>query len=69
MTYRFGAFEFDATTNLLRRNGRETPLEPQPARALAQLLQHADQVVSKEDLRRAVWGEDTHVDFDRGLAY
>jgi DNA-binding winged helix-turn-helix (wHTH) protein/TolB-like protein len=69
MTYRFGAFEFDASTNLLRRNGRTTPLEPQPARALALLLARAGEVVSKDDLRRAVWGEDTHVDFDRGLAY
>ena len=69
MSYRFGAFEFDATANLLRKNGRTTPLEPQPARALALLLTRADEVVSKEDLRRAVWGDDTHVDFDRGLAY
>jgi DNA-binding winged helix-turn-helix (wHTH) protein/TolB-like protein len=69
MTYRFGAFEFDATANLLRKNGRTTPLEPQPARALALLLTRADEVVSKDDLRRAVWGDDTHVDFDRGLAY
>jgi DNA-binding winged helix-turn-helix (wHTH) protein/TolB-like protein len=69
MTYRFGAYEFDATANLLRKNGRATPLEPQPARALALLLARADDVVSKEDLRRAVWGDDTHVDFDRGLAY
>jgi DNA-binding winged helix-turn-helix (wHTH) protein/TolB-like protein len=69
MTYRFGAFEFDATANLLRRNGRTTPLEPQPARALAFLLTRADEVVSKEQMRRAIWGDDTHVDFDRGLAY
>jgi DNA-binding winged helix-turn-helix (wHTH) protein/TolB-like protein len=69
MTYRFGAYEFDATANLLRKNGRAMPLEPQPARALALLLSRADEVVSKEDLRQAIWGGDTHVDFDRGLAY
>ena len=44
-------------------------LEPQPARALGLLLSRADDVVSREDLREAVWGGDTHVDFDRGLAY
>jgi DNA-binding winged helix-turn-helix (wHTH) protein/TolB-like protein len=69
MTYRFGAYEFDATANLLRKNGRTVALEPQPARVLALLLSRADEVVSKEDLRRCVWGEETHVDFDRGLAY
>ncbi len=69
MTYRFGAFEFDATANLLRKNGRTTALEPQPARGLALLLSRAGEVVSKEELRLGVWGNDTHVDFDRGLAY
>src|SRR5262245_1880748 len=68
MTYRFGAFVFDAATNLLRKNGREIALEPQPARVLGQLLARSGEVVSKEELRRAVWGE-THVDVDRGLAY
>jgi DNA-binding winged helix-turn-helix (wHTH) protein/TolB-like protein len=69
MTYRFGAFEFDAAANVLRKNGRTLALEPQPGRALALLLERADEVISKEDLRRALWGDDTHVDFDRGLAY
>jgi DNA-binding winged helix-turn-helix (wHTH) protein len=69
MTYRFGAYEFDATANLLRKNGRAMPLEPQPARALALLLSRADEVVTKEDLRQAIWGGHTYVDFDRGLAY
>jgi DNA-binding winged helix-turn-helix (wHTH) protein/TolB-like protein len=44
-------------------------LEPQPAKALALLLSKGGEVVSREELREAVWGRDTHVDFDRGLAY
>ena len=44
-------------------------LEPQPAKALALLLARAGDVVSREELRDAVWGADTHVDFDRGIAY
>lgn len=69
MTYRFGVFEFDAEAGELRKNGRVAALEPQPARALALLLARAGDLVSREDLRDAVWGADTHVDFDRGLAY
>jgi len=69
MIYRFGVFEFDDETKELRRNGRAAALEPQPARALALLLSRAGGVVSREELREAVWGKDTHVDFDRGLAY
>jgi DNA-binding winged helix-turn-helix (wHTH) protein/TolB-like protein len=77
MIYRFGVFEFDDETKELRRNGRVAALEPQPAKALALLLSRAadrggaraDEIVSREELRDAVWGSDTHVDFDRGLAY
>ena len=69
MIHRFGVFEFDNTTGELRKNGRAVALEPQPAKALALLLAGAGGVVSREELRDAVWGADTHVDFDRGIAY
>jgi DNA-binding winged helix-turn-helix (wHTH) protein/TolB-like protein len=69
MIYRFGVFEFDAAAGELRKNGRSVALEPQPAKALALLLSRAGDIVSREELRDAVWGADTHVDFDRGLAY
>ena len=69
MIYRFGVFEFDGETKELRKNGRAAALEPQPAKALALLLSRAGDVVTREELRDAVWGKDTHVDFDRGLAY
>jgi len=75
--YTFGTFEFDDHSTELRKNGRITALEPQPAKALALLLarttegggDRADGIVTREELRDAVWGKDTHVDFDRGLAY
>lgn len=67
--YAFGVFEFDAKSGELRRNGRLVALEPQPARALGLLLENAGQVVTREALRAVVWGEGTHVDFDRGMAY
>lgn len=69
MTYRFGAFEFDDGAGELRKNGRLVAIEPQPARALALLLSRANEVVTRDELRLAVWGAHTHVDFDRGLAY
>lgn len=66
---KFGVFEFDSDSGELRKNGRVVALEPQPARALALLLARAGEIVSREELRDAVWGADTHVDFDRGIAY
>jgi len=67
--YRFGLFEFDAAAGELRRQGRLIRLEPQPARALALLLSRPAEVVTRDELRARLWGADTHVDFDRGLAY
>lgn len=73
MIFKFGTFEFDDQTSELRKGGRLVALEPQPAKALAVLLSRsvtgADPIVSREEIRDAVWGRDTHVDFDRGLAY
>jgi DNA-binding winged helix-turn-helix (wHTH) protein/TolB-like protein len=77
MVYRFGVYEFDDESGELRKNGRVAAIEPQPAKALALLLARAadhgearaEGIVTREELREALWGSDTHVDFDRGLAY
>jgi DNA-binding winged helix-turn-helix (wHTH) protein/TolB-like protein len=69
VNYRFGVFEFESDSGELRKSGRSVALEPQPARALALLLARADQLVTREELKDTIWGKDTHVDFDRGLAY
>jgi DNA-binding winged helix-turn-helix (wHTH) protein/TolB-like protein len=69
MIHRFGTFEFESETGELSRNGRAIALEPQPAKALALLLEKPGEVVTRDDLKAAVWGSETHVDFDRGIAY
>lgn len=69
MRYDFGTFAFSSDTLELTREGRPVRLEPQPARALAALLARAGELVSRDELRAAIWGQETHVDYDRGLAY
>src|SRR5829696_132822 len=69
MVFRFGTFVFDDRTGLLTRGERPVALEPQPARALALLLARAGDVVGRDELRAHLWSGDTHVDFDRGMAY
>lgn len=66
---RFGIFEFDRATRELRRDGVPVRLQAQPAQVLAVLLANAGLVVSREDLRQAVWGAETFVDFERGLNF
>jgi len=67
--FRFGLFEFDAAKLEVRREGVLLRLQTQPALALACLIERADEVVSREELRKAVWGEKTFVDFEGGLNF
>lgn len=69
MRFRFGVFEFRPETGELHRDGVRVRLEPQPAKALAVLVERAGDLVSRDELRAILWPDGTHVDFDRGLAY
>jgi DNA-binding winged helix-turn-helix (wHTH) protein/Tfp pilus assembly protein PilF len=67
--YRFGVFELDEDSGELRRAGRRVHLAPQPFRALVLFLERAGQVVTRDELRRGLWGEMTFVEFDQGLSF
>lgn len=67
--YRFGLYDFDSQSGELRREGIGVRLQAQPAQVLGVLLAAAGRVVSREELRAAVWGTDTFVDFDSGLNF
>jgi cholera toxin transcriptional activator len=64
---RFGVFELDRTAGELRKNGTRVRLQGQPFQVLAELLDHAGRVVTRDDLRQKVWPADTFVDFDHSL--
>lgn len=64
---RFGDFEVDLRAGQLRRNGARVRLQDQPFQVLAVLLEHAGEVVSREELRQRLWPSDTFVDFDNNL--
>jgi DNA-binding winged helix-turn-helix (wHTH) protein/TolB-like protein len=66
---RFGTFEFDVDSLELRRQGTRVSIEPQPAKALALLAGRAGEVVTRDELKQALWNGDVNVDFDRGIAY
>lgn len=66
-SYGFGPFELDATRGELRKNGSRIPIQNQPFHVLRTLVERADRLVSREDLRQAIWADDTFVDFEHGL--
>ncbi len=65
--YRFGRFELDTRSGELRRNGYRVRIQEQPRRILVLLLEHAGDIVTREELHRTLWPDDTFVDFDLGL--
>ena len=65
----FGDFEFDPETGQIRRDGRGVPLEPQPLRVLALLLERPGSIVSRDELRERIWGAATFVEFGPALNY
>ena len=66
---RFGVFELDPKAGELRKAGALVKLAPQPFKVLVILASHSGQLVTREDLRQQIWGNDTFVDFEQGLNY
>ena len=66
-TLRFDSFELDVRAGQLRKGGVKLRLRGQPLQVLAILLEHAGEVVTREELQKQVWPADTFVDFDHGL--
>ena len=63
----FADFELDLTSGELCRNGTRVRLQGQPFLVLCVLLEHANEVVTREELQRQLWPSETFVDFDHGL--
>src|SRR5262249_25662491 len=66
---RFDTFELDSTSGELRKSGILLKLQPQPFRVLLLLIEHAGQVVTREELQRYLWTDSTFVDFDHGINF
>ena len=64
---RFGLFEADLRSSDLLKQGRRLKLQTQPFQILAILLERPGEIVSREELCRRLWPEDTFVDFDHSL--
>jgi DNA-binding winged helix-turn-helix (wHTH) protein/tetratricopeptide (TPR) repeat protein len=66
---RFGAFELELDTSEIRKNGRSVKLPPQPFRILVLLASSPGHLVTRETIRKELWGNDTFVDFESGLNF
>jgi DNA-binding winged helix-turn-helix (wHTH) protein/Tfp pilus assembly protein PilF len=65
---RFGVFEADVSSGELRKSGAKVRIQDLPFRALSLLLNHPNEVLSRDQFRRALWPEGVFVDFDHGIS-
>jgi len=65
----FGEFAAHLRSAELFRSGVPVKLQLQPFRVLSALLRRPGELVTREELRREVWGNHTAVDFEHGLNF
>lgn len=53
--WRFGVFEVDTRRLELRRSGTAVKMREQSFRILIYLLEHAGEIVTREELRKLLW--------------
>ena len=64
---RAGLFEVDLGSGEVHKSGRKVPLQEQPFRVLAMLLERPGEIVTREELQARLWPADTFVGFDEGI--
>ena len=64
---RFDRYSVDLSSGSLFRSGVRVPIQGQPFQVLRLLLEAEGKVVTREELRQALWPDDTFVDFDLGV--
>lgn len=67
--WRFGPFDIKPDTGELWHSGQPIKLAPQPFRVLALIVRGAGALVTRDELRAAVWADGTVVEFDQGLNF
>ena len=61
-TFLFGPFQLDPKSGELRRDGELIKIQPQPAKVLLLLAEHAGEVLTREEIEERIWGKETIVD-------
>ena len=64
---RFGQFELDFGRFQLFRAGEPVRLEGLPLRLLMYLIDHHNELVTREQIANTLWGEDVFIDVEMGI--
>ena len=63
----FGVFELNLRTGELRKAGTRIKLQDQPLKVLVALLEQPGEIVTREELKRRIWPEESYGDFDHAV--
>jgi len=64
---RFGVFELDLKAGELHKAGQTVLLQEQPLQVLRMLVVRAGELVTREEIQKKLWPNDTVVEFDHGI--
>lgn len=64
---RFGPFQVDQQRQRVVRDGSQLRLQGKTFEVLIMLLQKQGELVTREELKRALWSPETHVNYDANL--
>src|SRR5438309_11916010 len=64
---RFGAFEFNLKAGELRKGTRKVVLQEQPFQILVMLVERSGDLVTREEIQKRLWPNDTVVEFDHSI--
>jgi TolB-like protein/DNA-binding winged helix-turn-helix (wHTH) protein/Tfp pilus assembly protein PilF len=64
---KFGVFEVDLQAGEVRKSGIRQKLAGQPFQVLQVLLEHPQEIVTREELRQRLWPGNTFVDYELAL--
>jgi eukaryotic-like serine/threonine-protein kinase len=65
--YRFGPFELDTNDGVLSRSSKPVKLQDLPFRLLVMLVERPGEIITREDVCKRLWPDNTFVEFDRSL--
>ena len=65
--FQFGVFEFNPRTRELRKHGTKLKIQDQPLHILVLLLERPGEIVTREEIQKRLWPDNTYVDFDNAI--
>lgn len=65
--FQFGVFELDLRTRELRKRGVKLRIQDQPLHILLVLLERQGEIVTRDDIQKRLWPDNTYVDFDNAI--